>query len=233
MNSRPIGGVALLLLMSSCVSSCVALPAVLTSRSADGPRESIYVIRHGPHVGLILPTTPVPRSVWPEIHQVHADFVEVGWADRFYSLSRAPEACRVSVALLLPTASVLKVMPVDTHPTNYFTGNGLVRINVSTQGFQRICGFVADTYARDANGRASVLAVTTGCTIYAARGRYCLFKNSNGWTAQALREGGCAISPIRCVSASQTFSHAAECGMIVREAVGLDRVPVMAADPAR
>jgi len=168
-------------------------------------------------VGLIIPTAPVPPDAWPEASKAGTEYVELGWADRYYNLSASAEWHRRCVALLLPTRSILKVIPIDSHPAEYCTGNGLVQVPLSPDGFQRICEFVGRTYARDADGRPTFLAAERGCRIYAARGRYFFPRTSNAWTARALREAGCPISPARCATAGPTFRRAAMLGTVIRE----------------
>jgi hypothetical protein len=185
--------------------------------SPGEPSESAYVIRHGRHVGMILPTAPVPRACWPEVDAVTTEYVELGWADRYYNMSHDPEWLRTCGALFLPTPSILKVIPVTSHPTNYCTGNGLVEIRVSTQAFQRVCNFVGETYAHDASGKAILLNHDPGLLIYAARGKYYLPKTSNTWTAKALRCAGCPISPLRCVTAGPTFDSVCQFGTVIRK----------------
>ena len=198
-------------------AGCVNPVAGLFPPVAGQPFESVYVMRHGRHVGIILPTAPVPRDAWPEVDAIKAAYVELGWADRYYNMSHDAEWRRICAALFLPTASILKVIPISTHPTNYCTGNGLVQIDVSTQGFRLICAFVGETYARDPAGQPMLLDADTNLMIYAARGKYYFPKTSNAWTAKALRRAGCPIAPLRCATAGSTFFRARRCGVVIRE----------------
>lgn len=208
--------ISLLVIVVVC-AGCASPIAGLFPPSPDQAVEDVYVIRHGRHVGIILPTAPVQKSSWPEVAVVGTPYVELGWADRYYNLSDDPEWLRIGVALCLPTRSILKVVPVTEHPTNAYTGNGLVVVRVSEEGFQRVSEFVSETYARDPNGNPELLTGDSQVMIYAAQGRYYFPKTSNTWTAKALRRAGCPISPIRCATADATFSRASQFGVTLRE----------------
>jgi hypothetical protein len=151
------------------------------------------------------------------VDAIKTDYVELGWADRYYNMSQDAEWRRIGAALFLPTASILKVIPVNTHPTNYCTGNGLVQVDLSTQGFRRMAEFISATYARDPAGRTELLDADAGLMIYAARGKYYFPQTSNAWTAKALRRAGCPIVPLRCATAGPTFAQVRRCGTVIRE----------------
>ncbi len=210
--------IGMILFCSSCLfSGCVGPVAGLYPPPTDQQVTSVFVMRHGRHVGIIVPTASASRSDWREVDELGSDYAELGWADRYYNMAGAPEWFRIVRALLLPSASILKVVPVDSHPTEYCTGNGIVQVDVSTEGYQRICAFIDRTYARDKDGGVRRISVEPSCWIYAANGRYYYPKTSNVWTARALRQAGCPIRPIRCATADALFSRVERFGKVIRK----------------
>ena len=52
--------------------------------------------------------------------------------------------------------------------------------------------------------------------IYAATGRYSLVNTCNTWIAEALRAGGCPITPVWAVTAGSVLFQAERCGQVMR-----------------
>ena len=69
-------------------------------------------------------------------------------------------------------------------------------------------------YARDASGAPIDLGpgLYPGSRFYAATGRYSLFYTCNSWIAEALRAGGCPITPAWALTGGNLAFQARRCG---------------------
>ena len=180
---------------------------------------TIYVVGHGWHTGIVVRRDDVPPGAWPESGRFPgARFLEVGWGDRaFYE---SPDA-GVSLALkaaLASEASVLHVAGFDRTPAEYFPRAEIIAIELSSRGMESLSRFVSQAYARDAAGEPIELGpgLYPGSRFYAATGRYSLVNTCNSWIAEALRTGGCPITPIWAVTAGNLLFQAGRCGQVMR-----------------
>ena len=180
---------------------------------------TIYVVGHGWHTGIVVRPDDVPTGAWPESSRLPVTrFLEVGWGDRaFYE---SPDA-GVSLALkaaLASEASVLHVAGFDRTPAEYFPGAEIIAIELSPRGMESLSRFVSQAYARDAAGAPIELGLGLypGSRFYAATGRYSLVNTCNTWIAEALRAGGCPITPVWAVTAGNLLFQAERCGKVMR-----------------
>jgi uncharacterized protein (TIGR02117 family) len=180
---------------------------------------TIYVVGHGWHTGIVVRREDVPTAAWPESGRLPvARFLEVGWGDRaFYE---SPDA-GVSLALkaaLTSEASALHVAGFDRTPAEYFPRAEIIAIELSLGGMESVAGFISRTYARDAAGEPIELGpgLYPGSRFYAATGRYSLVNTCNTWIAEALRAGGCPITPVWAVTAGNVLFQAERCGQVMR-----------------
>jgi uncharacterized protein (TIGR02117 family) len=141
----------------------------------------------------------------------------VGWGDRaFYE---SPDAgVRLALkAALASEASVLHVAGFDRTPAEHFPRAEIIAIELSLGGMESVAGFISRTYARDVVGQPIELApgLYPGSRFYAATGRYSLVYTCNTWIADALRAGGCPITPVWAVTAGNLLFQAERCGQVM------------------
>lgn len=212
--------------MSSSVALVVPV-AVLLGAACLGPVRDLYpprsgevpvtvfVVGHGWHTGVVVRRDDIPTEAWPESERFPAArFLEVGWGDRaFYE---SPDA-GVSLALKAAFASessVLHVAGFDRPPAESFSRAEIIAIELSARGMESMAGFISRAYARDAAGEPIELGpgLYRGSRFYAATGRYSLVNTCNTWIAEALRAGGCPITPVWAGTAGNVLFQAQRCG---------------------
>ena len=175
----------------------------------------VHVARHGWHSGLVIRRDQIPSGAWPEHDRFPAArFLEVGWGDRaFY---QSPDA---GIALALEASfasggSVLHVTGLDRPPGEHFVHADISTVELSAAGAEALARFVSRAYARDPAGAPIDLGpgLFPGSRFYAATGRYSLLYTCNSWIAEALRAGGCPITPAWALTGGNLAFQARRCG---------------------
>jgi Protein of unknown function (DUF2459) len=188
------------------VKSLYPPPAGETSRT-------VYVINHGAlHTGLAVKRSDIPRGVWPaQRDYARFKYLEVGWGeDDGY---RKPLTSGIALKAL--TGSKRTVLLSD--------GFGAIRaklenpkfsvieVDLSADGFAKLCRHIEQTYALDEAGRP----IRLGKGWYRARGTYSAFHTCNTWVAEGLREAGCPISPGWCLTPGPLLRQVRRFGRVV------------------
>ena len=213
---RPRSGLALLLAVVGLVgAACLGPVRGLQPPQPGEAKITVHVVRHGWHSGLVIRRDRIPSGAWPEHDRFPAArFLEVGWGDRaFY---QSPDA---GIALALEASftsggSVLHVTGLDRPPAEHFARGEITTIELSAAGAAALARFVSRAYARDASGAPIDLGpgLYSGSRFYAATGRYSLFYTCNNWIAEALRAGGCPITPAWALTGGNLVFQARRCG---------------------
>lgn len=177
----------------------------------EGRGIPIYIVDHGYHAGLILPTAAlraaavkIGRRDRARAHVLRAlaqdyprsDWLEIGWGDAgFYR--QAPSVTDVSIglaarALIVPTPSVVHVVPVWGAPDNAFPGAEMVGLSLSQAGFEAIAVVLSDTFARGVTGapHPDGASLYGGGAFYDGRASYHVFNTCNHWISEVLRSAG-------------------------------------------
>jgi uncharacterized protein (TIGR02117 family) len=196
---KPVFAALPMLLCVGCLGPIKSLYPPATDQT---PRQ-IYVISHGWHTGLIIRREDIREGLWRAAKDfAPAKFVEVGWGeDGFYRAQKVTPAI-VLHALFWANPSVLHVVAVND-PASEFPGSQLGGVDLSPQGFDRMCEFIHQTHAYSADGKPIRLGpgLYGESQFYRAREKYYLPKTCNHWTAKALRRAGCPITPVYGVTA--------------------------------
>ncbi len=138
----------------------------------------------------------------------------MGWGDRaFY---QAPDA-GVALALRASFASagsVLHVTGLDGPPAELAAHAKVTTVELSHGGAEALARFVSRAYARDASGAPIDLGpgLHPGSRFYAATGRYSFLYTCNTWIAEALRAGGCPVTPAWAFTGGGLGVQARRCG---------------------
>jgi uncharacterized protein (TIGR02117 family) len=199
-----------LLLCSGCLGPVKSLyPA-----AADQRPRTIYVVSHGWHTGLVIPCDDISPRLWRAARDfAPARYIEVGWGDDgFYRAPKITFGITLR-AIFWPTPSVLHLVAVNDPPTE-FAGSKMVKVELSAEGFERMCAFIGQTHEYSVDARPFWLApgLYGESAFYRARGRYYFPKTCNHWTARALRKAGCPITPIYCATAGNVLFQTARFG---------------------
>ena len=174
---------------------------------------TVHVVRHGWHSGLVIPRDRLPPEVWPDSLPT-ARSLEVGWGDRAFYQSPDAGLALALEASFASGGSVLHVTGLDRPPGEGFPRAEITTIELSARGAEALARFVSRAYARDASGAPIDLGpgLHPGSRFYAATGRYSLFHTCNSWIAEALRAGGCPITPAWALTGGNLVFQARRCG---------------------
>ena len=209
------GRAALLLVVGLVGAACLGPVRGLYPPQPGEATVTVHVVRHGWHSGLVIRRAQIPTGAWPEPgHFPAARFLEVGWGDRaFYQSPDAGVALAIE-ASFASEGSVLHVTGLDRLPAERFPHAEITAVELSARGAEALARFVSRGYARDEAGAPIDLGpgLYPGSRFYAATGRYSLLYTCNSWIAEALRAGGCPITPAWALTGGNLAFQARRCG---------------------
>ncbi len=217
MRTGPIR--AAIVLMSLWLCACASPSNNLFPPGLDEPSISIYLVSHGWHAGIVVKRADIPAGIWPQHNEFpRAEYLEVGWGDKDYYMTPQPNLGITLKAGLLPTASVLHVVVFRGPVSSYFPRSEVIRIDLSEAGFERLCRYIENNYARDATGFSQTLAPSLygDGRFYLSRETYHAFNTCNVWTARALREAGCPITPAANLRVKTLMKRVAKFGTVIQ-----------------
>jgi uncharacterized protein (TIGR02117 family) len=196
--------------------------AVVTARFGDAklwppasgaPATEVFVVSHGYHAGLALPTAQVAVIAGREGHGAliavaqrfsSFPFVEIGWGDQgFYS--EVPDAASITIAhalraLLLPgNSSVLHVVGLPDHPRKVFRTAEIVVLPLGEEGFMRMMRSLDKSFARKGEPPAPQVlgqGLYGPSLFYRAVENFHLFNVCNHWVARMLSAAGIPTAPV-------------------------------------
>jgi len=173
-------------------------------RAGETPR-SVFVINHGAlHTGLAVKRSDIPPGVWPANRDyARSKYLEVGWGDD--DGYRKPLTAGIAIKALAGSKRTVLLSDGfnalrEKLNTPRFT---VIEVDLSEQGFARLCRHIEQTYALDESGRP----IHLGQGWYRARGTYSAFNTCNTWVASGLRKAGCPITPAMCLLPGQLLSR--------------------------
>ncbi len=181
----------LILTCAACASTGAATPA------AEANRVTLYVVSHGWHTGVVVPTRAVAPGAWPEAAALaHAHHLEIGWGDRDYYPARDPGVGDALHAAFVPGPGVLHIVAVHGRLAEAFPASDIVALAVTPQGLAGLIAYVRASYERDATGAPIALGPSLygEGRFYASVERFHLFNTCNVWTARALRAAGLPVA---------------------------------------
>ena len=185
----------------------------------DEPAITVYLVSHGWHAGIVVERADISNAVWPEqVDFSMGKFLEIGWGDRDYYQTPEPHWGITLKAALLPTESVLHIVAFDAPILTYFPRSEIIEIQLSEPGFERLSRYISASYAKDASGKSIPLGVGLYGTsqMYLSTETYHLFNTCNVWTARAIKEAGCPITPAFTVTVDSLMSQARRFGRLIQ-----------------
>lgn len=212
---KPVFVSMLLLVLFACSSP----PKGLFPPGPNEPFKSIYLASHGWHAGIVIKRSDIPPGVWPEQNDFpEAEYLEVGWGDKDYYMTPDPGIGITLKAGLLPTDSVLHVVGFSGSVSRYFSRSDVTRIDLTIEGFNRLCLYISSSYARDAAGKSQALGpgLYGKSRFYQSRESYHAFNTCNVWTARALKNSGCPIVPGTTLTVEELMSRVASFGTVIQ-----------------
>jgi Protein of unknown function (DUF2459) len=182
----------LLLLWALLLVSCAAPVAGLFPPPPGAATVQVCVVRGSRiHTGLAVQQKDLPPLLREAAVMAGAGrdrWIEFGWGedDGF----RKPLTPFIAIRALMGSCSTVMRVEGQSRPD----GDALVPVELTQEGFDRLCAFIAGTMAVDATGRPAHLEGPW----FRARGLYCACHTCNNWTARALRAAGCPVRPAVC-----------------------------------
>ncbi len=172
--------------------------------------KSIHVINLGWHSGIIFSRAEINDSLWPAIRDFpETQFIETGWGDADFYQADENTVWMGAKALLLPTSSVLHVVGFNRPPEDYFRGYQIIKIALSDSGYNRLCTFIQNSYAKNDSGKVIPLGrgLYGESRFYKAKGKYVFANTCNNWIAKAVRATGYPITPVYSCTSGNLFSQ--------------------------
>ena len=219
MNASRIQCGLLLLLAALLGTGCLGPRQGLFPPKPGEPKESVFVVNHGWHTGLVFKRDQIPPGLWPEKADFpQAQYLEVGWGDDAWYRATNVDVCIAFQAMFLCDRSVLSVVGFAAPVATYFPESEILRVDLSERGFTNICEFVSERFNRKGAARAAPVqhGFYPDSWFYPAKGRYYLTKTCNVWTARALRTAGCPITPVYAVTAGNLMSQTRRFRTVIR-----------------
>ena len=210
---------AAIVLMSVLLFACASPPINLFPPGPNEPSTTIYLVSHGWHAGIVVKRADIPAGVWPQHREFpEAVYLEVGWGDKDYYMTTKPGLGITLKAGLLPTASVLHVVGFRGPVTGYFPRSKIIQLDLSEAGFQRLCRYLENSYARDETSLSQPLGPSLygDGQFYLSRETYHAFNTCNAWTARGLREAGCPITPSANLRVETLMTNVAKFGTVIQ-----------------
>jgi uncharacterized protein (TIGR02117 family) len=183
-------------------------------------QATIYLVGHGWHTGLVLPTQKIEYADFPEAEDYwQSDYMEIGWGDEGFYRAKKITPSIVAKAALWPTASVMHISSFEGSVREFFPVSDIHEIRLTDEEFVDLSRFISGSFERDENGKA----VDLGPGLYGvsrflrARGKYYMPKTCNVWTAKALREAGLPVIPQTAVFAENLLGQSRRFSRVLQE----------------
>ncbi len=219
-------GRLLLVLVSVILVDCASRPEGSFALGETDALKSIYLVSHGWHVGIVMRRADVPEGVWPQHNDFpDAEYLEVGWGDKDYYMSPNPHLAMALKAGLLPTPSVLHIVGFSGSVVASFPQNEIIRVDLSHDGFKRLCSYIENSYAKDEAGSSQMVGkgLYGSSRFFMSRETYHAFNSCNVWAARALHNAGCPIAPATTLTAADLMTRAASFGAVIQAEQGFPR----------
>lgn len=164
----------------------------------DHRNSEFFVLTAGWHTGIVVRTKDVSPAEWPEVvNYLHHTYLDIGWGDeRFYQAEGSPTALAARAALI-PTTSVIQIVPFSVHPLSLYTGeNYLKRVEATPQQFSALCRIISESFERDESRNLIVSRLNESSrNFFKAKGKYHIFNTCNTWVVRCLRDAGFDVNP--------------------------------------
>lgn len=202
----------LLSLILLLLAACSGQPYIVEPQpETDAIRShKIYVVSHGWHAGLIIPSRELNQVVVELVTRFgDAAFYELGWGDKDFYQSQEITTGLTLHALFWSEGAVIHVVAVPESPLSYFAGEEIIDTCLTNKELATLKMFLANSFQRDAAGHAISLneGIYGNSQFYGGAGRYYLFNTCNKWTAKALRSAGLDIAPMLTLTSGSVMSY--------------------------
>ena len=187
----------LVLLVAACTTGRASPQA---GTAAD---HRLYVTSNDWHTRIVVATADLPAGLLPERDDLaRAGWLAIGWGDHAYYPMRDPPRRLALEAALLPSASVVHLIPMTARPSP-FAGFEVLEIAVSGPGLHAMLEAIDDEIDRQGAPRAPVAApgLYPESLFYPATGTFHIFNTCNRWVARQLQTAGLPIRAALVITA--------------------------------
>ncbi|WP_255105253.1 MULTISPECIES: TIGR02117 family protein [unclassified Synechococcus] len=189
-----------LILAALAVSSCSEKPYAVkpTVSSPDAIRShQTFVVRHGWHTGLVIPAGRLNQAI-PGLKEHFGDaaYYEIGWGDKEFYQSGEVSIDLTLQAIFLSKGAVMHMVAIPGSPSEFLGASEVVSTCLTDQQVTSLIAFVANSFARDHQGRIVRLnrGLYGNSQFYEGEGRFSLLHTCNNWTAKGLQSAGINVS---------------------------------------
>jgi len=209
----------ILVLIASIPAGCLGPVKSLYPPKPGDPFKTIYVVSHGWHTGLVFNVKDISdqKRMVPDFFK-NSKSLEFGWGDKGFYTSNKFNFWITLKAIFFPTPAVLHIVDLYLPVEQHFPQSGIVKVNLSEQGFENICDYIESSYSRDTNGNAIEIGpgIYGKSRFYRSNESYFFPKTCNVWTASVLRSAGCPITPIYAVRSANVFNQTKKFGIVIQ-----------------
>jgi uncharacterized protein (TIGR02117 family) len=181
------------MLLSAC--SETEQPAFVQSSNV----HPVYVVSQGWHTGLVLSSACLPDTLWPSGYRFDEyPYLQIGWGDLDFYSNEGFNLWYAVKAAVWPTPSGLQVVGLHKLSNLQYYAAETVRLELDQASYQQICQFIQAEFALDSSGHfiPGKEGLFGESRFFLGERAYYFPRNSNVWTARALKQAGMDISPI-------------------------------------
>ena len=163
-------------------------------------QHQVYVVNQGWHTGLVISSGCLPDSLWPEAYPFDEyPHLQIGWGDKdFYQNQEGFNLWYAVKAAVWPTESAIQVVGLHKITNLQYYASQTIALQVSDEDFRELCHFLHSEFAINDSGKLIPLkdGLFGESRFFLGSRSYYFPRNSNVWTARALKQAGLDISPI-------------------------------------
>lgn len=204
----------ILLFIIIILSTCSSKPNVVESVSGDTAKVDgdIYVVSHGWHTGLVVPSKLIQSRI-PELkHRFkNTPYIEFGWGDKVFYQSKEVTTGLILRAVFWPTESVIHAVAVPQKAVQYFPNSHVEKICLNSIEYSTLIQFIQNSFFRNKDDKIVKLkqGIYGDSQFYKAVGDFHLMNTCNKWTAKGLKSAGMDISTTFKLSAESVMDFLA------------------------
>lgn len=202
-----------LVLMSS-LTGCASGKKWKYIPASKAEERSVYVVTHGWHTGIVLSKEDLgPELGFVQRYVNPGQFYEFGWGEaEFYQAEKVTAGIFLK-AVFWRNPSVMHVVSLPTPPARFYSGKGVIELNLSETGLQHLKKELRASFTFDRNNSPYPLKgrPTGENRFFKAEDYYLITNTCNRWTAKMLESGGVPMDTVftlRAASVIRQVNHA-------------------------
>lgn len=196
-------------MMRTALIACLLLLVAACATGDAPPRADstadhrLWVTSNDWHTRIVVATADLPANLLPEREDLApAGWLAIGWGDHAYYPMPDPPRRLALEAALLPSASVVHLIPMAV-PPRPFEGFEVLEIRVSGEGLAAMLAAIDADIDRQGAPRAPIAApgLYPESLFYPATGTFHIINTCNSWVARQLQTAGLPIRATLVITA--------------------------------